>query len=99
MATTERISVVMKITPRLFSLLPLFLSGLTLAQETTWTDTLRAAVKTDTRSVMRTITKMESGCLSDGRRGPDPMVTGVTGCIDRGRRIFRYVRSRKQYGE
>lgn len=61
MATTERISVVMKITPRLFSLLPLFLSGLTLAQETTWTDTLRAAVKTDTRSVMRTINKMESG--------------------------------------
>ncbi|MBQ2531706.1 MAG: TonB-dependent receptor plug domain-containing protein [Bacteroidales bacterium] len=51
----------MKITPRLFSLLPLFLSGLTLAQETTWTDTLRAAVKTDTRSVMRTINKMESG--------------------------------------
>ena len=61
MATTERISVVMKITPRLFSLLPLFLSGLTLAQETTRTDTLRAAVKTDTRSVMRTINKMESG--------------------------------------
>ena len=61
MATTERISVVMKITPRLFSLLPLFLSGLTLAQETTWTDTLRAAVKTDTRSVIRTINKMESG--------------------------------------
>ncbi len=61
MATTERISVVMKITPRLFSLLPLFLSGLTLAQETTWTDSLRAAVKTDTRSVMRTINKMESG--------------------------------------
>ena len=61
MATTERISVVMKITPRLFSLLPLFLSGLTLAQETTWTDTLRAAVKTDTRNVMRTINKLESG--------------------------------------
>ena len=46
---------------RLFSLLPLFLSGLALAQETTWTDTLRAAVKTDTRSVMRTINKLESG--------------------------------------
>ena len=51
----------MKIILRLLSLFPLFLSGLALAQETTWTDTLRAAVKTDTRSVMRTINKLESG--------------------------------------
>ena len=51
----------MKSLLRLFSLLPLFLPGFALAQEASWTDTLRAAVKTDTRSIMRTINKLESG--------------------------------------
>ncbi len=49
-----------KVSLRLLSFLPLFLSGLAIAQETTWTDSLRAAIKTDTRSIMRTINKLES---------------------------------------
>ena len=51
----------MKVSLRLLSLLPLFLPGLALAQEAAWTDTLRAAVKTDTRSIVRSINKLESG--------------------------------------
>ncbi len=51
----------MKNSLRLISFLPLFLSGFALAQEASWTDTLRAAVKTDTRSIMRSINKLESG--------------------------------------
>jgi len=51
----------MKVTLRLLSLLPLFLPGLAMAQEAAWTDTLRAAVKTDTRSIVRSISKLESG--------------------------------------
>ena len=46
---------------RLISFLPLFLSWLAPAQETTWSDTLNAAVKTDTRSIVRSINKLESG--------------------------------------
>ena len=57
----------MKVSIRLLSLLPLFLPGLALAQEAAWTDTLRAAVKTDTRSIVRSINKLESG--ADALRG------------------------------
>ena len=39
----------------------MFLSWWAPAQETIWTDTLRAAVKTDTRSIVRSINKLESG--------------------------------------
>lgn len=45
---------------KLLSLLPLLLPWSVQAQEAAWTDTLRAAVKTDTRSIMRSINKLES---------------------------------------
>ncbi|MBQ3812056.1 MAG: TonB-dependent receptor plug domain-containing protein [Bacteroidales bacterium] len=45
---------------RLITFLPMFLSWWAPAQETIWTDTLRAAVKTDTRSIVRSINKLES---------------------------------------
>ncbi len=62
MATTVRNSVVMKgLIFRLITFLPMFLSWWAPAQETIWTDTLRAAVKTDTRSIVRSINKLESG--------------------------------------
>ena len=51
----------MKVSLRLLFLLPLFLPVLAQSQEAAWTDTLRAAVKTDTRSIVRSINKLESG--------------------------------------
>ena len=51
----------MKASLRLLSLLPLFLPGLALAQEAAWADTLRAAVKKETRSIARSINKLETG--------------------------------------
>ena len=45
----------------LLLLFPLFLPGLARAQGVAWTDTLQAAVKTDTRSIVRSINKLESG--------------------------------------
>ncbi|MBO4916789.1 MAG: TonB-dependent receptor plug domain-containing protein [Bacteroidales bacterium] len=48
---------------KLLSLLPLLLPWSTQAQEVAWTDTLRAAVKTDTRSIVRSINKLESSAV------------------------------------
>lgn len=50
-----------KTSVRLLFLFVLFLPGLARAQEVAWTDSLHAAVKTDTRSVVRSINKLEGG--------------------------------------
>ena len=48
----------MKVVLRILSLLAIFLPRIIQAQETDWTDSLRAAIKTDSRSVIRTINKL-----------------------------------------